>query len=185
MSGLQIDLFLCVFGLAVLLKIPQEDPTFPLCCVQSVENADQKFEGVFSDLIPRKNMFYVIMFLIVSSTPHHCYLNPWRYSKVWIIWGIPQPLTSFSGHDKDLKSHAEYSDRLLTHYSQTLKDRQIYWCARDRARIHGDILVLIIDSYDKAKVCLPRFPFQRTPKKPIYDRIRRTLFAFRQLHMCH
>lgn len=44
--------------------------------------------------------------------------------------------------------------------------------ARERARQHGDMLVLIIDSYDKAKVTLPRFPFQRTPKKPIYEQIK-------------
>ena len=65
-SSLQVDLFLCVFGLAVLLKIPQEDPTFPLCCVQSVENADQKFEGVFSDLIPRKK--HVLCYYYVSDS---------------------------------------------------------------------------------------------------------------------
>lgn len=77
-------------------------------------------------------------------------------------------------NSKDLKSHAENSDRLLQHYFKTLKDREMYWCARERAKLHQDMLVLIIDSYDKAKVMLPRFPFQRTPKKPIYDQIRRT-----------
>lgn len=69
------------------------------------------------------------------------------------------------------------SDRLLQHYMKTLKDRQIYWAARERAKTVGDVLVLIIDSYDRAKVVLPRFPFQRTPKKAIYDQIRSALTA--------
>lgn len=70
------------------------------------------------------------------------------------------------------------SDRLLQHYLATLKDRQTYWLARDRAKTVGDILVLAIDSYDRAKVTLPRFPFKRTPKKPVYDQIKRALAAF-------
>ena len=78
---------------------------------------------------------------------------------------------------KDVKDHCRYSDELLAHYAQTYRDREVYWVARERAKTCGDILVLIIDSYDKAKVTLPRWPFGRTPKKTLYESVRRTLVA--------
>lgn len=77
-----------------------------------------------------------------------------------------------------MREHCRKSDELLAHYFQTYCDRAVYWTARERARTCGDILVLIIDSYDKAKVTLPRWPFQRTPKKPIYEATRRDSFEY-------
>ena len=81
--------------------------------------------------------------------------------------------------DQDVQEHVRWCDALLHHYTRTWQDRQIYYLARQRAKVHGDILVLIIDSYDRAKVTLPRYPFQRTPKKPVYERVRRNLTAQR------
>ena len=50
-----------------------------------------------------------------------------------------------------------------------------YWSARQRSRSYEDIFVCIIDSYDKAKICLPKFPRSRTPKGVIYETVRRAL----------
>ena len=74
---------------------------------------------------------------------------------------------------KDVKEHCLWSDRLLDHYLKTFNDRQVYWTARERAKTHGDLMVLILDSYDKGKVTLPRWPFSRTPKKVCYETIHR------------
>ena len=74
---------------------------------------------------------------------------------------------------EDVKKYCELSQQLLDHYLKTLQDRQTYWTARERAKTVGDLLVLNIDSYDKAKVTLPRWPFQRCPKRAIYDQVRR------------
>ena len=73
---------------------------------------------------------------------------------------------------EDFREHAKLCDRLLGHYTLQWRDREIYWQTRDRARAFGDVVSLILDSYDKAKVCLPKFPFGRSPKKPIYDQLR-------------
>lgn len=40
--------------------------------------------------------------------------------------------------------------------------------ARDLSK-QGQTLVLIQDGYDKAKCVLPRYPFGRTPKRPVYE----------------
>lgn len=104
------------------------------------------------------------------------------FCRLWgaVTWGtFPPNGESFKGIVcakylyKDMKEHVYWSDCLLHHYSRTWQDRQIYWMARERAQRHNDLLVLILDSYDHAKVCLPRFPFGRTPKRPIYEQIRR------------
>lgn len=72
-----------------------------------------------------------------------------------------------------MKEHVYWCDTLLNHYTRTWKDRETYWMARERSRQQRDVLVLILDSYDKAKVTLPRYPYGRCPKKPIYERIHR------------
>lgn len=81
---------------------------------------------------------------------------------------------------KDVKTHCNLTRQLLDHYHQTLRDRQVYWLARERAKTVGDVLVVICDSYDKAKVTLPRWPFQRCPKRALYEKIRRKLTAVTQ-----
>lgn len=76
-----------------------------------------------------------------------------------------------------MKDHCYWSDRLLDHYHRTFNDRQVYWAARERAKTHGDLLCMIIDSYDKGKVTLPRWPFGRVPKKTLYEATHRKLSA--------
>ena len=78
---------------------------------------------------------------------------------------------------KDMAEHCQLSDRLLSHYFITFKDRQVYYLARERSKTHGDLLTMIVDSYDKAKVTLPRWPFGRPPKKTIYESVRRALLV--------
>ena len=83
------------------------------------------------------------------------------------------PWVSGLERSEDMQSHVYWCDALLNHYTRTYQDRLVYWEARDRAKVQGDILVLIQDGYDKAKVTLPRYPFGRVPKKGIYERIKR------------
>jgi hypothetical protein len=88
---------------------------------------------------------------------------------------------------KDLQEQSLWSDRLLTHYFQTFSDRQVYWTARERAKTFGDMLVVIIDSYDKCKVTLPRWAFGRTPKNRstrecIANWLHMTAVLFQQIH---
>ena len=64
---------------------------------------------------------------------------------------------------------------LLAHYTVQWRDRMTYWMARQRSRSIKDIVTLIIDSYDKGKICLPKFPQARTPKAVVYETVRRSL----------
>lgn len=76
---------------------------------------------------------------------------------------------------KDFVEHARLSDSLLAHYTQTWRDRECYWLSRSRSRIQKDLVTMIIDSYDKSKCLLPKFPKGRSPKRPLYDRLHRFL----------
>lgn len=70
---------------------------------------------------------------------------------------------------------AKVSNELLYHYTQSWRDREVYWLARTRAKTQGDICVMILDSYDHAKLALPKWPMSRTPKRPIFEQTRRTM----------
>ncbi|CAL1126071.1 unnamed protein product [Cladocopium goreaui] len=74
----------------------------------------------------------------------------------------------------DFLQHAKIADRLLGHYCQQWKNRESYWLARSRAQQVGDPCCMMIDSYDKAKCMLPKFPRGRTPKQVIYESVKRT-----------
>lgn len=78
---------------------------------------------------------------------------------------------------QDFSQEAKISDQLLAHFNQTWEDRQIYYMARERSKVQKDLLTVIIDSYDHAKLSLPKFPMSRTPKRAIYENTRRILFA--------
>ena len=69
----------------------------------------------------------------------------------------------------DFDQHAQLSARLLGHYTQMWRDREVYWMARERSESVQDLLTVIIDSYDKSKIQLPRWPGKRVPKKVIYE----------------
>ena len=74
---------------------------------------------------------------------------------------------------KDFLQHAKIADRLLGHYCQQWKTRECYWLARTRSQQVGDLLCMMVDSYDKAKCMLPKYPRGRTPKQVIYEQIKR------------
>ena len=76
---------------------------------------------------------------------------------------------------QDFQKIAEISDKLLGHYTEAWKDRQVYYQARQRSKSQADLLVMILDSFDKCKMSLPRWKFGRTPKRPIYESINRIL----------
>ena len=76
---------------------------------------------------------------------------------------------------KDFALHAQKCSELLAHYTAQWRDREVYWAARDRSALHGDLLTLIVDSFDRSKLFLPRFPFNRTPKRPIYQTCQKSL----------
>eukprot|EP00434_Breviolum_minutum_P009292 symbB.v1.2.008188.t2/scaffold450.1/size202773/7 len=75
---------------------------------------------------------------------------------------------------RDFREQAQKSDELLAHFSQTWRDRQVYWLARERAQVQRDMLVIIVDGYDHAKMSLPKWPMSRTPKRSLYENTRRT-----------
>ena len=75
----------------------------------------------------------------------------------------------------DFREEAKLSDILLAHFTRTWKDRQVYWLARDRARVQRDMLVIIVDSFDHGKMVLPTYPKRRTPKLPLFEGTRRAL----------
>ena len=50
--------------------------------------------------------------------------------------------------------------------------------SREYSRSHEGLITVIIDSYNKAKLSLPRWPFGRVPKKSIYEETRRSLTIF-------
>ncbi|CAK9085679.1 unnamed protein product, partial [Durusdinium trenchii] len=74
----------------------------------------------------------------------------------------------------DFVDHAKWCDALLGHYTSSWRDREVYWLARARSRGQGDLITMIIDSYDRQKLLLPKYPYSRTPKGTTYESIRRT-----------
>ena len=79
---------------------------------------------------------------------------------------------------QDFKVHSELCSKLLEHYAAQWRDREVYWKARDRSIIHGDLLTVIVDSFDRSKLYLPKFPLNRTPKRPAYQAYSRFLEAY-------
>lgn len=78
-------------------------------------------------------------------------------------------------NSSDFQEHARLCDMLLGHYSLQWRDREVYWLARDRSQCQKDLLCCIVDSYDKAKIMIPKWPQGRTPKKTLYENTRRNL----------
>ena len=65
-------------------------------------------------------------------------------------------------------------NKLLQHYSSQYLDRSVYWAARDRSSTQRDLLCVIVDTFDRSKLSLPRYPFDRTPKRTVYEMYLRT-----------
>ena len=75
---------------------------------------------------------------------------------------------------QDFQQHADLCSELLMHYHTQYQNRLVYWSARERSQIHGDLLCLICDSYDKSKLQLPRWDWRRCPKRAVYETCLRT-----------
>ena len=61
---------------------------------------------------------------------------------------------------------------------------EVYWSARRRSQTHRDLMCVVCDSYDKSKLMIPKYPYNRTPKRPIYETIKRVLKRFCQSTFC-
>ncbi|CAL1156707.1 unnamed protein product [Cladocopium goreaui] len=79
---------------------------------------------------------------------------------------------------KDFDEHAKLCNQLLSHYSDQYKDRLVYWAARARSSTEGDILRMIVDSFDRSKLQLPAWHLRRTPKRTVYETINSDLDQF-------
>ncbi|CAL1138917.1 unnamed protein product [Cladocopium goreaui] len=79
--------------------------------------------------------------------------------------------TAIHNATKDFDEHAKLCNQLLSHYSDQYKDRLVYWAARARSSTEGDILCMIVDSFDRSKLQLPAWPLRRTPKRTVYETI--------------
>ena len=101
-------------------------------------------------------------------------LGPFYVTHAWFLYVSRIPALAAALFTKDFQAVIKWSDLLLAHYTQQWRDPLTYWSARQRSRSFKDICCLIIDSYDKAKICLPKFPQARTPKKVVYESIRRS-----------
>ena len=67
-------------------------------------------------------------------------------------------------HAKSIQSHAKFADQYMRHLSGVYADRQTYAQYKWRAIHQRDIVCAIIDSMDRSKFRLPRFPQGRCPK---------------------
>lgn len=105
-------------------------------------------------------------------------VNIWFLCHLSYLWQPDWPIIN-----QDFLQHAKIADRLLGHYCQQWKNRESYWLARSRAQQVGDLCCMMIDSYDKAKCMLPKFPRGRTPKQVIYESVKRIWSNFSLLFL--
>ena len=74
---------------------------------------------------------------------------------------------------KTFQCHVQAADLLLGHLTLTWRCRQTYWAAREASRAKQDVLTIIFDGFDKAKLALPRWCHGRLPKTPTFERVNR------------
>ena len=77
---------------------------------------------------------------------------------------ICQRLKSGIKHATTIQRHAACADAYMRHLSGVFSDRQVYQQYKWRAMNQRDIVCVMIDSMDKSKFRLPRFPYGRCPK---------------------
>ena len=77
---------------------------------------------------------------------------------------ICQRLKSGIKHAATIQRHAECADKYMRHLSGVYADRQAYAQYKWRAIHQRDVITMIVDSMDKSKFRLPRFPHGRCPK---------------------
>lgn len=81
---------------------------------------------------------------------------------------------------KDFDEHAKLCNQLLSHYSDQYKDRLVYCAARARSSTEGDILCMIVDSFDRSKLQLPAWPLGEPRREPCTKQSTVTLINFLQ-----
>jgi len=72
---------------------------------------------------------------------------------------------AMEGARGDLVSKVQIARDLRRHIRSQYQDRVVYWSQRWASRQMQDILVIIIDSMDKTKFAIPRYPFPEKPKE--------------------
>lgn len=77
---------------------------------------------------------------------------------------ICQRLKSGIKHATTIQRHAQCADEYMRHLSGVFADRQAYMQYKWRAIHQRDLLTIMIDSMDRSKFKLPRFPYGRCPK---------------------
>ena len=77
---------------------------------------------------------------------------------------ICQRLKSGIKNATTIQRHAECADKYMRHLSGVYADRQVYAQYKWRAIHQRDVITMMIDSMDKSKFRLPRFPHGRCPK---------------------
>lgn len=65
----------------------------------------------------------------------------------------------------DLQLKLQHARTLREHLRAQYQDRCVYWSLRWASRQHQNVLVLIVDSMDKAKFAVPRYRFGDKPKE--------------------
>ena len=99
-----------------------------------------------------------------------------RYNEVWdkyliirkasqhaqcqTCWELQQKINQRGSMQAKLKAVRD----LGQHYADQYADRCLYWALRHASRMRDNVLVIIIDSMDKAKFAWPRYPWPRLPK---------------------
>ena len=68
-----------------------------------------------------------------------------------------------NGTRETLEARRDAARMLREHLQKQYLDRQLYWSLRFAAQSYSDILVIIVDSMDKAKFAWPAWPFDRRP----------------------
>ena len=145
-----------------------------------------------SNLLPAgKSTFYAVAQLWLSTCLK--FMRKCTHAVCWTCSTLRAAIRNAG----DFESHARLTDQLLGHYTEMYRDREVYWMSRERSQAQGDILTVILDSYDKAKIQLPRFPGTRVPKKAVYEAIKRhweelqidcfvrnSKVPFSRLHVC-
>lgn len=131
-----------------------------------------------------------LVYLAQCRAAHQKEASRSTFYKTWKRWKVCMSFHKKSTHSlcfqcselraairaaKDFQEHARLSSRLLNHYTLQYKDRQVYYLARERSSLKKDLICLNIDSFDKSKISLPKYPFGRTPKKVIFEETRRIL----------
>lgn len=99
-----------------------------------------------------------------------------QFPQYWVVKNSHFPWSMWQ--NQDFSEHASLCNQLLEHYHGQWLDRRVYWAARDRAILEGDLVCLNIDSFDKSKLFLPKFPLNRTPKRTVYETCHRLQASF-------